>query len=76
MRPCPIPGCRRGVASVWVLMCRTCWDRVPKDVQARLYSAWRALRAETRAETVKEYKTARDAAIAAALVESTEEARP
>lgn len=68
MRPCPVPGCTNQVGSSRVLMCRRCWNRVPKDVQARCYAAWRSYRKMQTLEKWDEYIAVRQTTIAAALV--------
>lgn len=37
---CPVAGCNR-VAAPGMVMCATCWHRVPEDIQREVYAAWR-----------------------------------
>lgn len=37
---CPIAGCKRN-RPPGMLMCATCWHRVPADLQREVYAAWR-----------------------------------
>lgn len=61
---CPT-GCGRLVASGH-LMCRPCWYRVPKPLQADVYRTLRTWRAGDyeAGDAAKAYRAARDAAIA------------
>lgn len=63
---CPT-GCGRMVEAGKV-MCGSCWSRVPKPIQRKVYSTWRALRngAKDEGPTLRyDYETAREAAVEA-----------
>lgn len=38
---CPVEGCWARYDSTSYVMCRSCWRRVPRDLAARVYDAWR-----------------------------------
>lgn len=60
---CPT-GCGRAVEA-GKLMCRPCWSRVPRELQQRVYAAWRAWRKDFGdAVAMESYNDAREAAIA------------
>jgi hypothetical protein len=62
---CPT-GCGRPV-DTGKLMCASCWSKVPRNLQQKVYSTWRALRrapADERRGARYDYDTARDTALA------------
>lgn len=63
---CPT-GCGRNV-SAGKLMCGSCWGKVPRDLQQKVYATWRTYRAAPAfPNNVTErtaYREARDNAIA------------
>lgn len=64
---CPVPHCSNRVRSKQLLMCRSCWFRVPKELRDRVWTTWRLyLRQRQFLDLLKDYKDARNAAIAAA----------
>ncbi|MEO6604319.1 MAG: hypothetical protein ABIN55_01775 [Aeromicrobium sp.] len=61
---CPT-GCGRSVLAGH-LMCRTCWGKVPRDLQQRVYGTWRAWKSDLDDQALmSEYREARDNALAA-----------
>ncbi len=66
MGKCAVPGCPAGVPAT-MLMCRSHWAMVPKPVQKKVWATWKALLA---GDGSKEYRDARDDAIAAAVANS------
>jgi len=64
---CPVPGCTARVRSPQQLMCRVHWFAVPVEIRSRVWSAWRRWRRDfMEREALKDYKSARNAAISAA----------
>jgi len=71
--PCPVPLCG-GTAKRGHLMCRSCWSRVPRQLQAHVVRSWRAYRTKlaaralphARLEARKAYLDASQAAVDAA----------
>jgi hypothetical protein len=64
MSDCPV-GCGRRV-QVGHLMCRSCWSRVPRDLQQEVYRTWRAWRRDWGdLDLMHAYREAKEAAIAA-----------
>lgn len=61
---CPIPGCGAKIAAT-KLLCARHWSRVPRELQTRVYSAYRQRRADDDA-SIKEHRAAARAAIQAA----------
>lgn len=67
---CAVPGCRSRVEPEH-LMCRRCWRCVPEKLQAAVYEAHSAMMNTIhlprirRLRAVKQYRNARDAAVAA-----------
>ncbi len=67
MKTCPIPLCG-GSVKLGHLMCRGCWSRVPRALRtavSRSYAAYKKAGVEDAFSTLKVYRAARDAAIAA-----------
>ncbi|MBP2390104.1 hypothetical protein JOF40_001229 [Aeromicrobium fastidiosum] len=63
-RDCPT-GCGRK-AQAGHYMCRSCWSRVPRDLQQRVYATWRAWRKDLGdPDLMRAYRAATDAAEAA-----------
>lgn len=63
---CPIAGCKR-VRAMGMLMCATCWHRVPADIQGEVYAAWKRRRDASTHETRQAAEVRHEAAKKAAI---------
>lgn len=68
MSNCPIQGCKNSVKPGH-LMCLTHWRLVPRLIQQAVNTTWRAYQRGRHREQLEEYRSARDAAIRAAVKE-------
>lgn len=64
-QPCPV-GCGRNKNPDY-LMCRACWSKVPRDVQAEVYDAVRTFRRMDGSLTLRGLRAVQAVALAAAV---------
>jgi hypothetical protein len=69
MSNCPVEGCKNSVKAGH-LMCLAHWRLVPQRLQRAVNRTWRAYQRGRTHELLEDYRTARDAAVAAAAKEA------